>query len=75
MKASPGERVMDSRTGKVICRVKNEIVPFSPARASDFHEFAPDETPWVAYGKIDRRCIKPKPGGGAMLFIEGEWRA
>lgn len=70
-----GERVMDSATGKVICVVKNDIVPGSPLHAQDFHEFAAGEMPWLNGQRMDTRCVRPTEDlRGWQIFAEGEWR-
>jgi hypothetical protein len=73
--AMAGERVMDSATGKVICHVRNNIIPGSPLHSGDFHEFAPGEYPWVNGQRVDRRCVRPTEDlRGWQIFVEGEWR-
>lgn len=72
--AKTGERVMDAETGKIICRVKSDLYRYSYCSADDFHEFADDEKPWLACDEMDKRCTRPREGGGMMLFVEGEWR-
>lgn len=73
--AKAGQRVMDSVTKKVICRVRNDILPGSPLRARDFHQFAKGERPWVNGQQMDKRCLRPTEDlRGWQIFVERKWR-
>lgn len=72
--AKAGEKVTTG-DGEPVCSVKNDIHTHSLMRASDFHEFAEGEMPWVNGQTYDRRCIRATVDGYSwQICIDGEWR-